>query len=87
MNGVLNDVLFCFVFHSRNFINLQRIEEVKAINDGILYGLTENKATLVLGFNLTAASIVNHLPIGFKALGTIRWGENLGDAIDSSEVR
>lgn len=69
------------------FLILQRVELVKSPNDGILYGLTDNKATTVLGFSLTTTSIENHLPIGFKALGTIRWGENLSGVIDSSEVR
>lgn len=69
------------------FLLLQRIEQVKSASDGILYGLTENKATLVLGFSMATTSIENNLPIGFKALGTIRWGENLGDASNATEVR
>lgn len=75
------------VFKIVLFLILQRIEQVKSANEGILYGLTDNKATIVLGFGLTTASIENNLPIGFKALGTIHWGENLSDVIDSSEVR
>lgn len=68
------------------FSIFQRIEQVKSANEGILYGLTENKATLVLGFSLATTSIENNLPGGFKALGTICWGEDLSDAVDSTEV-
>lgn len=77
------DVVLKVVF----FLLLQRVEQVKSPNDGILYGLTDNKATIVLGFSLTKTSIENNLPIGFKALGTIHWEESRSGVIDSAEVR
>lgn len=71
------------------FLILQRIEQVKSDSAGFLYGLTENKATLVLGFSCSLATkaIEKNLPIGFKALGTIRCGENLVGPNNSIEVR
>lgn len=45
---------------------------MKTATSGILYGLVQNNAILVLGFRLND-SVEKHLPIGFKELGPIQW--------------
>lgn len=52
---------------------------MKAASDGLLYGLTQNNATIVLGFSLNG-SIESHLPFGFKELGRIEWLNDAGDS-------
>lgn len=57
------------------FVYFQRIEQVKEKNQGRLYGLTQNNATLILGYSFKDP-IENNLPIGFKDLGSIEWVES-----------
>lgn len=52
---------------------------MKVVSNGTLYGLTQNNATIVLGFSLNK-SIENHLPIGFKELGHIEWLNDVNDS-------
>lgn len=52
---------------------------MKTKSNGILYGLTQNNATIVLSFSLNN-SIETHLPFGFKELGRIEWLNGTGDS-------
>lgn len=54
---------------------------MKEKNQGRLYGLTQNNATLILGYSFKN-SIENNLPIGFKELGSIEWIESTSNEID-----
>lgn len=54
---------------------MQRIKNVSVPTKGRLYGLVQNNAILVLGFNLNE-SIEQHLPIGYKDLGSIHWSND-----------
>lgn len=59
---------------------------MKVANKGKLYGLTQNNATIVLGFSLIE-SIEKNLPYGCKELGQIEWqSEVINNDVENSNV-